>query len=55
MSIARIQELDVCDQEASEGNEAIVYKQVGPVLMKNDLHEAKDTVEKRLEFISGEM
>mmetsp|Transcript_19425 Transcript_19425/g.33332 ORF Transcript_19425/g.33332 Transcript_19425/m.33332 type:complete len:142 (-) Transcript_19425:268-693(-) len=49
------QELDVCDQEASEGGEAIVYKQVGPVLIKNDLSEAKETVEKRLEFISGEI
>ena len=50
-----MQELDVCDQEASEGSDVTVYKQVGPVLMKNDLDEAKDTVEKRLEFISGEM
>mmetsp|Transcript_27982 Transcript_27982/g.39549 ORF Transcript_27982/g.39549 Transcript_27982/m.39549 type:complete len:141 (-) Transcript_27982:287-709(-) len=31
-----------------------VYKRVGPVLMKNDLSDAKDTVEKRLEFIRGE-
>ncbi|KAL7536880.1 hypothetical protein ACHAXR_007447 [Thalassiosira sp. AJA248-18] len=49
------QELDVFDQEASEGGETTVYKQVGPVLIKNDLDEAKETVEKRLEFISGEM
>eukprot|EP00584_Thalassiosira_punctigera_P002077 CAMPEP_0172530742 /NCGR_PEP_ID=MMETSP1067-20121228/4380_1 /TAXON_ID=265564 ORGANISM="Thalassiosira punctigera, Strain Tpunct2005C2" /NCGR_SAMPLE_ID=MMETSP1067 /ASSEMBLY_ACC=CAM_ASM_000444 /LENGTH=142 /DNA_ID=CAMNT_0013314997 /DNA_START=108 /DNA_END=536 /DNA_ORIENTATION=+ len=49
------QELDVCDQEASDGGEAVVYKQVGPVLIKNDLDEAKETVEKRLEFITGEI
>ncbi|KAL7553617.1 hypothetical protein ACHAWF_016921 [Thalassiosira exigua] len=49
------QELDVCDQEAKEGSELAIYKQVGPVLMKNDLAEARETVEKRLEFIGGEM
>lgn len=49
------QELDVCDQDAADGTEAIVYKQVGPVLLKNDLDEAKETIEKRLEFISGEI
>ena len=31
-----------------------VYKMVGPVLIKNSLDDAKDTVSKRLEFISGE-
>ena len=31
-----------------------VYKMVGPVLLKQDLDEAKSTVEKRLEFIGGE-
>merc|ERR1712194_620437 len=49
------QELDICDQEASDGGEAVIYKQVGPVLIKNDLDEARETVEKRLEFISGEI
>ena len=49
------QELDVCDQDISEGGDATVYKQVGPVLIKNDLDEAKETIEKRLEFISAEM
>lgn len=33
----------------------MIFKQVGPVLIKNDLSEAKDTVEKRLEFITGEL
>jgi prefoldin beta subunit len=32
-----------------------IYKQVGPVLMKNDLDDAKQTVEQRLELISGEL
>jgi prefoldin beta subunit len=45
----------VCGQEASEGSDSVVYKLVGPVLIKNDLDEAKETVDKRLEFISGEM
>ena len=31
-----------------------VYKMVGPVLLKNDLDDAKLTVSKRLEFIIGE-
>ncbi|KAL7470736.1 hypothetical protein ACHAXS_010992 [Conticribra weissflogii] len=49
------QELEVCEREGNDGNEAVIYKQVGPVLIKNELEEALDTVEKRLEFISGEM
>lgn len=32
-----------------------VYKMVGPVLLKNDLDDAKLTVSKRLEFINGEI
>eukprot|EP00536_Pseudo-nitzschia_multiseries_P014801 jgi/Psemu1/311423/fgenesh1_kg.769_\ len=31
-----------------------VYKMVGPVIMKNSLEDAKETVNKRLEFINGE-
>jgi prefoldin beta subunit len=42
------QELDLLDDSAN------IYKMVGPVLLKNDLEEAKQTVEKRLEFIGGE-
>ena len=34
--------------------ESQVYKMVGPVLLKNDLDDAKLTVSKRLEFITGE-
>ena len=33
----------------------IVYKQIGPVLVKQDQAEAKSNVETRLEFIRGEM
>ena len=32
-----------------------VYKLVGPVLVKQDLEEAKDTITKRLEYISKQM
>ena len=50
-----LQELDICAQDSSDGGESVIYKQVGPVLIKNQLQEARDTVEKRLEFISGVM
>ncbi|XP_030251403.1 prefoldin subunit 6 [Sparus aurata] len=33
----------------------IVYKLIGPVLVKQDLDEAKATVTKRLEYINGEI
>ncbi|XP_018413649.1 PREDICTED: prefoldin subunit 6 [Nanorana parkeri] len=33
----------------------IVYKLIGPVLVKQDLEEAKSTVEKRLHYINGEI
>ncbi|KAL7493015.1 hypothetical protein ACHAWT_003539 [Skeletonema menzelii] len=46
------EELEICEKESSD---ATIYKQVGPVLLKNDLSDATDTVEKRLEFISGEI
>ena len=49
------QELDICVEEVADGKDLVVYKQVGPVILRHDLDEAKDTVEKRLEFISGEM
>lgn len=42
------QELDLLDESS------VIYKIVGPVLMRNDLDDAKQTVEKRLEFIGGE-
>ena len=42
-------ELDLADDND------VVYKLVGPVLMKEDLSEARSTVEKRIEFINKEM
>lgn len=35
-------------------NNDTVYKMIGPVLIKQDLEEARDTVQKRLEFIRSE-
>ncbi|KAB7503173.1 Prefoldin subunit 6 [Armadillidium nasatum] len=34
---------------------AVVYKLIGPVLVKQDLEEAKQNVEKRIDYISQEM
>ena len=42
------QELEMLDEDAN------VYKLIGPVLIKQDLVEAKSNVGKRLEFISNE-
>ncbi|XP_046876140.1 prefoldin subunit 6 [Hypomesus transpacificus] len=36
-------------------NQNTVYKLIGPVLVKQDLDEAKATVAKRLEYINGEI
>ncbi|XP_014670486.1 PREDICTED: prefoldin subunit 6-like [Priapulus caudatus] len=35
--------------------DATVYKMIGPVLVKQDLEEAKQTVSKRIEYITGEI
>ncbi|XP_068182094.1 prefoldin subunit 6 [Antennarius striatus] len=43
------EELDLLD------NSNTVYKLIGPVLVKQDLDEAKVTVTKRLEYINGEI
>ncbi|XP_073343009.1 prefoldin subunit 6 [Pagrus major] len=43
------EELDLLDSAN------IVYKLIGPVLVKQDLDEAKATVTKRLEYINGEI
>ncbi|XP_026212920.1 prefoldin subunit 6 [Anabas testudineus] len=37
------------------GSTNTVYKLIGPVLVKQDLDEAKSTVAKRLEYINGEI
>ena len=44
-----LQELKLLEEDAN------VYKLVGPVLVKQDLVEAKANVNKRLEFIRGEI
>lgn len=44
-----MQELDLLDGEAK------VYKLIGPVLLKQDVDEAKANVNKRLEFINNEL
>ena len=41
--------MDILEEDAT------VYKLIGPVLVKQDLSEAKQTVEKRLDYISKEM
>ncbi|XP_013879594.1 prefoldin subunit 6 [Austrofundulus limnaeus] len=43
------EELDLLDSANT------VYKLIGPVLVKQDLDEAKATVGKRLEYITGEL
>ncbi|XP_067662069.1 prefoldin subunit 6-like [Haliotis asinina] len=35
--------------------ESKVYKMIGPVLVKQDLEESKQNVQKRIDYISGEM
>ncbi|EEC72825.1 hypothetical protein OsI_06548 [Oryza sativa Indica Group] len=44
-----IQELELVNDEAN------VYKLIGPVLVKQDLAEAKANVKKRIEYISAEL
>jgi prefoldin beta subunit len=43
------EELDMLDEDAK------VYKLVGPVLMPQDLTEAKDVVATRIKFITGQV
>ena len=49
MIVANVQELDLVEDGG------VVFKLMGPVLVKQDLSEAKQTVEKRLEYIRKEM
>ena len=44
-----IQELELLEDDA------VVYKLVGPVLVKQDVTEARVTVKKRLDYITKEM
>ena len=43
------QELDILEEDDA------VFKLVGPILVKQDLADAKSNVEKRLEFINNEL
>ncbi len=43
------QDLDALDDDHA------VYKLVGPILAKQDVTEAKSDVQRRLEFIGGEL
>ena len=43
------QELDLIEADGS------VFKLIGPVLVKQDLEEAKQTVAKRIDYITGEL
>ena len=36
-------------------DDTLIYKMMGPVLVKQDLSEARQTVTKRLEYINKEM
>ena len=50
-------ENEIVQQELSlidDGSSNVIYKKIGPVLIKQDLDEAKETVKKRLEYIGGE-
>jgi prefoldin beta subunit len=38
----------------SDSSPSAVYKKIGPVLIKQDLDEAKETVKKRIEYIGSE-
>ena len=43
------------DLISSQKDESKIFKLVGPILMPQDLTEAQQTVEKRLEFITSDM
>ncbi|KAJ7092605.1 Prefoldin [Mycena epipterygia] len=53
---AQLSENDLVKKEFAQlAPENIVYKQIGPVLVKQDQAEAKSNVETRLEFIKSEI
>ena len=50
------QELAMLDETSEKGeNAGVVYKLVGPLLVRQDTYEAKANVAKRLEYIQKEM
>ncbi|KAJ6574992.1 Prefoldin [Mycena capillaripes] len=53
---AQLSENDLVKKEFAQlAADNIIYKQIGPVLVKQDQAEAKANVETRLEFIKGEI
>lgn len=50
-----IENQNVKEELAILEGDGVVYKLVGPVLVKQDLEEAKQTVDKRLEYITKEV
>ncbi|KAJ7357246.1 prefoldin subunit 6 [Mycena albidolilacea] len=53
---AQLSENDLVKKEFAQlAPDNIIYKQIGPVLVKQDQAEAKSNVETRLEFIKGEI
>ncbi|XP_072015920.1 prefoldin subunit 6-like [Amphiura filiformis] len=53
---AQLSENNIVKSELEElETEAQVYKMMGPVLIKQDVDEAKQTVKKRIEYITGEL
>uniref|UniRef100_A0A7S2WV68 Prefoldin subunit 6 n=1 Tax=Rhizochromulina marina TaxID=1034831 RepID=A0A7S2WV68_9STRA len=54
--IMQLQENDMVKQELDRlGEDAGVFKLIGPVLIRQDLDEAKQNVSKRMDFIKGEI
>ncbi len=45
----------VCQEMARLEEGAAVYKKMGPVLVKQDVDESRQNVQKRIEYISAEM
>merc|ERR1711972_1163486 len=54
--VAQQQETDLVKEEFDNLEEdAVVYKLVGPVMVKQNVDDAKANVEKRLDYIKGEL
>lgn len=52
----QLRENEIVLEELTKSNsDALLYKLIGPCLIKQDLFEAKSHVEKRLKFIRGEV
>merc|ERR1711976_119263 len=54
--VAQQQETDLVKEEFDNLEEdAVIYKLVGPVMVKQNVDDAKANVEKRLDYIKGEL